>query len=187
MNELEILVSSPPLSVRENVVAQTDRGTAIVVRAPQSERSQADIDIPESRLLRERGYEENIFRRAAATDQSNCHGWVFTGGQYWLNGESVEQILADNNYTEVTDPRPGDVVIYRNERGISHTGIVRYVAKGQIPLVESKWAWMGVFLHPVDKSPYDKDYTFYRSPRNGHVVAGIPQPTVQAAPADITD
>ena len=55
--------------------------------------------------------------------------------------------------------------------------LVRYVADGMPPLVESKWAWMGVFLHPVDKSAYGTDFAYYRSPRSGHVLSGLQTPS----------
>jgi hypothetical protein len=37
---------------------------------------------------------------------------------------------------------------------------------------------MGVFLHPADKCIYGNDYTFYRSPRSGHLLAGLGGPAV---------
>jgi len=123
------------------------------------------------------GYDRAVIRCAPATDFTNCHGWVFTGGQYWVGGESVQQILDDNGYKPTTTPKAGDIVVYRNHVGVSHTGLVRYTGgDGTPPMVESKWAWMSAFLHPVDKSVYGTDYTFYRSPRNGHVLAGLDRP-----------
>jgi hypothetical protein len=73
----------------------------------------------------------------------------------------------------VTDPRPGDLAIYRDSKEISHTGIVRAIVNGMPPLVEGKWGWMGVFLHPVGDSIYGGKYTYYRSPREGHLLAGL--------------
>ena len=177
ISELDIQLAHPPLAVVERVPAKTDRGSGVVVRGPEVERGQAAIDDPEDRVMRTRGYDQFVIRRAPATDHTNCHGWVFTGGRYWVSGESVGQILSDNNYTAVTDPQAGDLAIYRNEQGVAHTALVRYVADGMPPLVESKWAWMGVFLHPVDKSAYGTDFTYYRSPRSGHVLSGLQPPS----------
>jgi hypothetical protein len=129
---------------------------------------------PEDKVLARLGYKDGVIRREPAADQSNCHGWVFTGGRYWVGGEAVAQILADNGYVVVTDPRPGDLAVYRDKAdAVGHTAVVRYVADGMPPIVESKWAWMGVFLHPVDKSAYGTNVTYYRSPRDGHLLAGL--------------
>src|SRR5262249_33273989 len=108
---------------------------------------------------------------------SNCHGWVFAAGRYWVPGNAVEAILRDNGYAEVTAPRPGDLAVYRgSDGGVSHTAGVRDVSDGMPVLVEGKWGALGVFLHPADKSPYGTDVRFYRSPRHGHTLAGI-EPT----------
>src|SRR5205807_1160464 len=85
------------------------------------------------------------FRVAAPPDAtSNCHGWVFTGGRYWVKGGAVEDILRDNGYRTVEDPRPGDLVVYRDDQGaVSHTGVVSSVGADGLVLVESKWSWLG--------------------------------------------
>lgn len=175
--ELELLVARPELSEQGGVHARTDRGYALPMRRPVAERGQSAIDDPEDRVLTKLGCKDYVIRRQPATDISNCHGWVFTGGRYWVGGDSVGQILADNGYAAVTDPRPGDLAIYRDgQDAVSHTAVVRYATEGMTPLVESKWSWMGVFLHPVDKSVYGTNFTFYRSPRAGHVIAGLDNP-----------
>jgi hypothetical protein len=50
---------------------------------------------------------------------------------------------------------------------------VRYVTEGQPILVEGKWGALGVLLHPVEKSMYGSEYTFYRSGRAGHLLVGV--------------
>ena len=67
-------------------------------------------------------------------------------------------------------------MIYRNDAGVTHTAVVRYVTPGMPVLVEGKWAWMGVFLHPVDRSCYGTNFAYYRSGRPGHVLAGLDAP-----------
>lgn len=173
MDELDLMTKIPDLQVIERVPAKTDRGVDVVMRRPLVPRNRAELDYPEDKALRGTGYDQFVIRREPARDESNCHGWVFTGGQYWVRSEDVQSILDDNGYAPVTTPRAGDLVIYRNAVGVAHTGVVRYIADGQPVMIESKWAWMGVFLHPVHKSVYGDNFAYYRSPRDGHVLAGL--------------
>jgi hypothetical protein len=173
--DLEAILSQPELAVIDRVPAKTDRGYEVVMRRPAVMRDSATISDPEGRALKQLGYDQALIRRAPATDFSNCHGWVFTGGRYWVGNDAVQKILDDNGYTATPTPKAGDIVIYRNLNGISHTGIVRYTGDGST-MIESKWSWMGVFLHPVDKSVYGHEYTYYQSTRNGHVLAGVDHP-----------
>ena len=114
-----------------------------------------------------------MIRMGPAADRCNCHGWVFTGGRYWLGAADVEHILADNGYRPVSDPHPGDVVIYRTGGLITHTAVVRAAGGGGPVLIEGKWGWLGVFLHVPEGSWYGREYTYYRSPRPGHLLAGL--------------
>jgi hypothetical protein len=45
---------------------------------------------------------------------TDCHGVTFTNGQYWINDNDVDTLLAHGGYHPVADPRPGDVLVYRN-------------------------------------------------------------------------
>jgi hypothetical protein len=111
-------------------------------------------------------------RTSAPDSTSNCHGWVFTGGRFYVRPESVPIILEDNGYEFVTQPRSGDAVIYRNVAGrIIHSGIVR-VCDDDVILVESKWGALGRYLHSPADQVYATKWAFYRSPRSGHIVMG---------------
>jgi hypothetical protein len=159
--------------------AATDLGTKLVLRelSENFDRDNSELSTAEERILHRTNLDESVIRRGAADDQSNCHGWVFTGGRFLLYSADVALILRENGYLEQKIPMPGDLVVYREERGILHTAIVRYVTDGQPILVESKWGELGIFLHAVDKSVYGRNYTYYRSPRNGHLLFGIdPRP-----------
>ncbi len=147
------------------------------MKEPISNREETELSTAELRVLQVTHLNDHVIRRSSADDRSNCHGWVFAGGRFLLGGDSVEIILKENGYQEHPDPHPGDLVIYRNNGVISHTGIVRYVSEGQPVLVESKWGELGVFLHEPDKSPYGTAYTFHRSLRRGHLLTGIGGPT----------
>jgi hypothetical protein len=116
-----------------------------------------------------------VIRRRPPADRCNCHGWVFAGGKYWVNPDQVEHILDDNGYQPISEPRLGDLAIYRNSADtIIHTAVVRAICDDGIVLVEGKWGWMGVFLHPVGESCYGKNYGFYRSDRSGHLLVELP-------------
>lgn len=184
--DLEIALGRQPHRPTERAHAVTDRGTVVVLKEPEAPRAPETLVTPEEKFLRAVKLDTQIIRRAGPSDVSNCHGWVFTGGQFLLSGEDVELVLKENGYAEAHEPSPGDIVIYRMAGAVSHTALVRYVAEGQPVLAESKWGILGVFLHPTDKTPYGTDYTFYRSPRRGHLLVGVggtrPDPTVPALP-----
>jgi hypothetical protein len=172
------LVSQPPMRPADAISATTDRGRAVRVRETTDCRPDEIRDAAEKRLLVEFHAYDRVIRLAPSDDSCNCHGWVFAGGRYWVSHVDVENILVDNGYVAVTDPRPGDLAIYRDSAGgmVSHTGVVRAVVPGMPPLVEGKWGWMGVFLHRVGDSPYGTNCAFYRSQRDGHLVAGVGGP-----------
>ncbi len=93
-------------------------------------------------------------QRASEDVGSNCHGWVFAGGQYLITGSGVKMILEDNGYRLVAAPQPGDVVVYRDEQNeIVHTGLVRTAFDDGRVLVESKWGLGGRYLHPTFDDP----------------------------------
>src|SRR6185503_14107368 len=104
-------------------------------------------------------------------NRANCHGWVFTGGWFGIAGQDVDKILLDNDYDRVEQPRPGDLVIYRDTEGrAAHSGIVR-LAEGDLVLVESKWGAQARYLHRLLDQAYATTYEFYRSPRHGHFIS----------------
>jgi len=53
---------------------------------------------------------------------------------------------------------------------VIHTGLVRFVDDDGVILIESKWGPLGVYLHPPEAQPWGHDFTFYRSPRPGHLL-----------------
>lgn len=110
-------------------------------------------------------------KRGAASDKSNCHGWVFTGGQHCVSGEMVPRILEDNGYELVTDPQPGDLIVYFDDEDfVLHSGIVRSTLEDGIVLIESKFGVGARFLHMPEDQPYSTRYEYYRSGRGGHLI-----------------
>jgi hypothetical protein len=101
---------------------------------------------------------------------------VYTGGRYGVSGADVDSILADNGYRGVADPRPGDLVVYRQAGAVAHSAVVRYVSPGLPVLVEGKWGAAGVYLHAAGESVYGTEFTYYRADRPTHVLGGLDTP-----------
>ncbi len=171
----------------ENNPICSDRGRPIEVMVrvnpahpkviPEQLRSQAN-------LLHSLKLTGNVIQISQGWQHCNCHGWTFTGGQFWVQPRDVPVILEDNGYDEVEAPKPNDVAVYRDAGGaISHTGVVRFVGGGLI-LVESKWGRIGRFLHPHDVHCYGADRcAFYRSERVSHILQGVSGDSAPSLPS----
>jgi hypothetical protein len=168
---------------------RTDKGREVAVarRTPPLQRT-PERAARQIKLVTALGMHAQVIALPATSEDSNCHGWVFTRGRHWIRGEHVETILADNAYRQVTAPRPGDLTVYRGPDGaITHTGVVRTTVAGNVILVESKWGEMGAFVHPADVHPYDgSTATYHRSPRGDHALVAVPGP-VAVAQSPTTD
>ena len=158
------------------LMAYTDRGRAVCVvyypdqPAPSPERLAA-----EKQWLCESGLSAQLVRMGPPSDAYVCYDWVFTGGRYMVLGDP-QMILEDNGYEQVALPRAGDLAVYRDwsTGALMHTGVVHSDAADGTVLVESKWAWMGRYLHPAGVYCYPGAVcTFYRSPRPGHLLRGL--------------
>jgi hypothetical protein len=129
-------------------------------------------------LVKDEDLLQKVIRVAGPDTVCNCHGWVFTGGQYGLASEDVDAILADNGYVVVDKAREGDVVIYRDDLGgVRHSGLVRFVGTDDLVLVESKWGPLGLYLHPPQDQPYGDLFHFYRTSRPGNNEVSLAPPT----------
>jgi hypothetical protein len=171
--ELELLTAPTSVAPASGVFIFTDQGNPVSINEATVLPDEAKLSVIENAMLKNPALRNGVIRQYPATNRSNCHGWVFTGGRYWILGESIDRILIENMYAPITDPTPGDLIVYRAGNSVAHTGLVRYVTKGHPVLVEGKWGCTGVYLHEADKSIYGVDYSFYRSPRLGHLLAGV--------------
>src|SRR5688572_15281820 len=98
MKEMELVLGRPPTQPSERGRATTDRGTRITLKEVTAPRDPGELNAPEEKTLRESPYRTHVIRRSGATDASNCHGWVFTGGKFYLDPDAVELILKENGY-----------------------------------------------------------------------------------------
>lgn len=165
----------------------TDRGTPLTPRVSPSPRTADELRRSEARTLAGLPSRDQLIHRGKPSDDSNCHGWVFTGGRYAIGGREVDAILADHNYAEVPRPAAGDLCVYRDQSGaVAHTAVVRAVCDDGTVLVEGKWGRMGVYLHPAQSSCYGTDFRYYRTARPTHLLTGIASapanPTAQPQP-----
>ncbi len=165
-SRLQAHVSEEPIAW-----ALTDAGKRIPLHSATWAYESHFNDADEEEYLGRQHLTLAAIRTGECGTETNCHGWVFTGGRYWLLGKYVDTILNENNYFAVFRPRPGDVAIFRDVEGtISHSAVVRSTTGGSIVL-ESKWGGMGRFLHTVEHHPYSESKcVYYRSSRHGHVL-----------------
>lgn len=155
------------------VRAVTDTGRRIRLGTPGQPVSDTDLSGVENDQIRTHALDRKVIVRAAPDPSHNCHGWVFTGGRYWVAGDDVNDILTDNGYVPVSTPAVGDVAVYRTAAGeVVHSGVV--VAVVGYLLVESKWGPMGRYLHGPDAQPFGGTCSYFRSARHGHTLKGLP-------------
>jgi hypothetical protein len=166
---------TPNLKDLAGVNAVTDRGRPVPLQGPEV----IDADKTargEAHWRKTSGAAYQLIQTGPSDPAVNCHGWVFAAGQGVIRGAHVETILADNGYAEIPQPAPGDVIVYRDESSVLHTGVVRGLGENGRVLVESKWGFLGTYIHLADETSYGYAYKFYRSPRNGHLLKGLQGP-----------
>jgi len=161
--------NSPPARL-----ARTDSGTTVPLFEVSPSAASPTQD-REARYVRNLRLDAKLIQTSAADLKYNCHGWVFTGGRYWVRGAAVETILKENGYKAVEHPRAGDVAIFRNHLGeVTHTGLVRAGNRRGTILIESKWGRFGRYVHGPDEHGYrGHAVTYYHTSRGTHLLAGM--------------
>ncbi|HKB41861.1 MAG TPA: hypothetical protein VKD72_35875 [Gemmataceae bacterium] len=164
---------APRVGPEKELLAWTDRGRPVPVSDVRLHTSLPEDEAAEAQMVRAQRRELHLIRTRAPYRGSNCHGWVFTGGHYLVSGSDVERILTDNGYQAVSSPEVGDLVIYHTDEGeIAHTAVVR-VADQDLILLESKWGHLGCYVHKPEDYSFAKSWTYYHSPRSGHLLRGL--------------
>jgi hypothetical protein len=171
------------LGDEKRVCAVTDRGTVIplfryeaMIRPSQvgAHRFDPERDLPSYLAFLESLFLKNVMkvtswveRVAPINPAANCHGWIFTRGQFGVDDSYVPVILAEQGYKLVQEPQVGDIAIYCYESGkVGHSGLVQFSAPHREIMIESKWGPFSVFTHPLHA--YSGIWSFYRSNRSGH-------------------
>gem|GEM_PF-720438 len=150
--------------------AMTDEGTNVPLYHLAVEKSVFDTYASKSEE-KFSNFGNALIRRKEADMMANCHGWVFTAGRFLLKGNDVDRILCDNRYYVVSVPKPGDIVIYRNEAGaILHTALVQGVLSDGTVITESKWGVDQRFIHLPANQPYSQLFEYYRTERPTHLI-----------------
>lgn len=172
---MEKIHEVPDLVEDESVWGWTDRRTPIRLYRAETPRAAEDLRSLEFEVLSAQRRQGRVLRRQDADDRTNCFGWIFTDGRYWVDNDQVESILGENGYEIVATARPGDLAVYRDdEHRIHHAAVVRAVCDDGTILVEGKWGWMGVYLHRLTDSLYGPTVNLYRSERRGHALRVSP-------------
>ncbi len=99
------------------------------------------------------------------TGRYNCHGLVFASRRTCIppshlpDSVNIDDLLREDLYERVnSQPQVGDVVVYRANSEIDHTGYVACVEdlRGLTTVwVWSKWGALEECVHPVNTSPYE--------------------------------
>ncbi|GEM_PF-3992849 len=146
---------------------RTDTGRILRVAAP-IRRATAE----ELRQVKRQTALPNLICTDSPGVDYNCHGWLFTGGRYWLNGEDVKHVLQDNGYYPVNAPVPGDIIVYYDGGNLVHTGLVRAADERGI-IIESKWDIQGRYIHLPESQDYADQWVYYHSDRKSHILVGV--------------
>lgn len=96
--------------------------------------------------------EGNIIYASDPTNEKNCHGVTFDGGNSWVN--KIEPYLQNCTPWSPPPAKPpvGTVVVYRKDGRITHSGKVIETPAGKDGVwVHSQWGHWGDFDHKVDK------------------------------------
>lgn len=107
---------------------------------------------------------QNLEQVGNPTYEYNCHGKTFDNKRCWINDDQVRIILEDNGYKKVEGKaQVGDIVVYKINELITHTGIVHKVDdEGKVVKVQSKWGLGGDWIHDPDDVPGYGKWTVYR-------------------------
>ena len=166
--------AAAPFSTTPAGTARTDSGSTIELHSPTEPLPASEMSAIEEVSTTLKVRSGQFIKRGSSGDESNCHGWVFTGGKFNVGGRFVDTILTDNGYTPAPKATAGDLCVYRDsDNHVTHTAVVRAVLGDGTVLVEGKWGRLGVYLHPAGESCYGTDFGFYHSAREGHLLGGV--------------
>src|SRR5262245_24115920 len=97
------------------------------------------------------------------TGRYNCHGLVFASRRTNIppagsdSAGLIDRILAEDQFVQVAEgqAREGDIVLWRQDREVDHTGVVCFVDQPiRVLWAWSMWGGLGEFVHRLPLSPY---------------------------------
>ncbi len=117
---------------------------------------------PETEIaMLQRLFPVGAIRTSPCDDRYICHDWAFA--QMGNDTRRDPYNLLAEGYEAVTDPRPGDLIVYHRAGGwLVHSGVVRAVWEPNMVLIESKIGTLGRYLHLADMPDYSEFFTYYR-------------------------
>jgi hypothetical protein len=152
-------------------LAYSDAGRPVPLYRSAQHLSQVELSATDGSLFEAWGLSGHVIRTGTASDEYNCHGWVFAEGHCWVKGEDVPTILEDNGYHPVSQPHVGDIVVFRDYGGhVAHSGVVRIANPDTPILIESKLGKGGRFIHTPEALRYGVDYAYYHTARPDHSI-----------------
>jgi hypothetical protein len=165
VNDVSVLdIQADPVP---DIEAVTDRGARIPLFSIQFLTPASKVQNFVNEL---EAQQTEIVRLAELGPECNCHGWVFTASQFSLRDFDIPVILRDNGYQETEQPASGDIIVYYNDQGIAHSGLVQSVAEDGQVVVESKWGPFGLYQHAPLDQPYATEFRYYHTNRGTHVL-----------------
>jgi hypothetical protein len=183
--EKEDLARPVPLQPLRSLYFFTDCDSRVrTYEAVPTQASHRDPRDLEAFVVQRAGLDRRVIRTGGADYACNCHGWTFGGGKCWIQSEDALMILRENGYHIESNPRIGDVVAYWDQYNrLAHSGIVVGLSRDGSVLVQSKWSWIGLFIHPVEGQPYASAWDYYRSERAGNSLRGVLDPAADGQAA----
>lgn len=108
-----------------------------------------------------------------STGRYNCHGLVFASRRTNVPPAGVgstgliDRVLQEDQFFRVAeaDAKEGDLVVWRQQDEVDHTGIVCHLERHPIRVlfVWSMWGGLGEFVHRLPLTPYnDCSIEFWR-------------------------
>lgn len=116
--------------------------------------------------LEEHGEVEGALKRIAGPiNKYNCHGYTFLRSSGWLE-HNIEEILSDQEFktVEASKAKVDDVVIYRKNGKITHSGVIKEINENNAKhVVESKWGNGSLMQHFINevKSSYGEPQVYH--------------------------
>jgi len=105
-------------------------GRPVVTRHPSGDTA----TVQRGYIYADNGDRIEAFRNISSDSRfdCDCHGLTFGDGQYWINDNQVDRLLAGDGYDRMNEPEIGDVAVYRENGQVVHSTTVTGVENDQV-------------------------------------------------------